>query len=544
MIGRIAHRIAKLLVPKLIRSLESPEELQTKILRTILQKNAGTFFGKKHHFSTIRSIESYQEKVPLQSYSELVPYLNMINNGQKKILTNANPIWWLQTSGTTGVPKYIPFTKRGLRAFIISSARLLGFAEDSLEFARVLDGRVIIYAASARTGIKNNVPVGFISGVSAAYLSNLITNRILIQPSKRVRRCTDLNERLWLFAKEIVPKDVRMIIGVTPLVLTLVKSIYEEFPERLENQFKNSKIGELIASIRKENENRTPVNEIWPNLKVFIHSGVHVEPYMQYIRKSMGNVELREMYLGSEGAYAIQVRGDLPPILSSDIYFFEFISKSDLDKSNPRRLLVNEIKKNQVYELIITNWDGLYAYRIGDLVKVYETNPVCIRVHGRTKTTVNLTGEKIVELHVSKAIQHATDVTGTQVRDYSLIGYIENSVGKYVLVIEFIDQNVEPIILKEFIKAFDGKIRDLNPDWAVTRDSGALMEPEIFQVKSGVMNEYVRRRAAQISDNNLLITTQIKPPYLSGDPNLLREFQNINNEVNYSALKDGASKTS
>lgn len=531
MIGRIAHRIAKFQVPRLIKLLESPEDLQMKILRKILQRNAGTLFGKKHHFTTIRSIESYQENVPLQTHSELVPYLSMINNGQKKILTNENIIWWLQTSGTTGVPKYLPFTKKGVRAFVVSSARLLGFAADSLEFAHVLDGRVIIYAATARTGIKNKVPVGFISGVSAAYLSNLITNKVLIQPSKRVRRCTDLNERLWLFAKEIVPKDVRMVIGVTPLVLSLVRSIYEEFPERLENQFEKSKIGELIASIRKENENRIPVNEIWPNLKVFIHSGVHVEPYIQYIRKSMGDVELREMYLGSEGAYAVQMRGDLPPILSSDIYFFEFIPKADVNKPNPQRLLVNEIRKNQIYELVITNWSGLYAYRINDLVKVYETNPVCIRVHGRTTTTVNLTGEKIVEIHVSQAIQHATDITGTQVRDYSLIGYIENSVGKYVLVIEFIDQHVEPLILKEFIKAFDGKIRDLNPDWAVTRDAGVLNKPEIFLVKSGVMKEYVRRRAAQISDSSLLLT-QIKPPYLSGDPNLLREFQNINNELN------------
>ncbi|MFX0090909.1 MAG: GH3 auxin-responsive promoter family protein [Candidatus Hodarchaeota archaeon] len=531
MIGRIAHKIAKIRVPRLINVLESPEEQQKNILLKVIDRNADTFFGKKHQFSEIRSIESFQNKIPLQTHSDFIPYLNMIDKGQKGILTKENVIRWLQTSGTTGLPKYLPMTKTGLKAFVTSSRRLLGFAADSLEFARVLDGRILIYAASARTGMKGGKPVGFISGVSAAYFSNLITNRVLTLPSKRVLRCTNLNDRLWLFAKEIIPKDIRMIIGVTPLALSLVRAIYEDLPERLAIEFRNTKIGELIASIMNKNDQKLPVNEIWSNLKVFIHSGVHVEPYIKYIRESMGNIELREMYLGSEGAYAIQMKGDLPPILSSDVYFFEFIPESDINKNNPRRLLVNEVKKNQVYELVITNWDGLYAYRIGDLVKIYETNPVCIRVHGRTKTTVNLTGEKITEMHVSQGIQHAIEVAGIQVRNYSLIGFIENTVGKYILVIEFIEQNVEPVVLSKFIRAFDGKIRDTNPDWAVTRDSGVLMEPKIFQVKSGVMEEYINRRAAQIGNPGQLLTTQIKPPYLSGDPGLLSEFQSINNQI-------------
>ena len=48
-----------------------------------------------------------------------------------------------------------------------------------------------------------------------------------------------------------------------------------------------------------------------------------------------------------------------------DINFF-YYSEED----QPETLLIDEVREGESYELVITNIDGLYRYRQGDVIKV------------------------------------------------------------------------------------------------------------------------------------------------------------------------------
>ena len=54
-------------------------------------------------------------------------------------------------------------------------------------------------------------------------------------------------------------------------------------------------------------------------------------------------------------------------------------SFSNSNEVQPETLLIDELKEGESYELLITNIDGLYRFRLGDVIKVvgfYNKSPI------------------------------------------------------------------------------------------------------------------------------------------------------------------------
>ena len=89
-----------------------------ELLRTILLDNRDTEYGRKFHFSEIRDTEDYRSKVPLTSYDDYEAYIErMTEHGEENLLTAYPVVYYASTSGTSGSPKKIPVTDRGLDVF-------------------------------------------------------------------------------------------------------------------------------------------------------------------------------------------------------------------------------------------------------------------------------------------------------------------------------------------------------------------------------------------------------------------------------------------
>src|SRR3990172_6637692 len=118
-------RISSLFVKSLVlatgpRTLEkfrevctSPLVIQKNLLDHIIRKNQTAQFGKDHSFKRIRSIQDYQRTVPINNYDDLKPYIEKAFRGKPSQLTVESPIFFAMTSGTTGLPKFIPVTPEG-----------------------------------------------------------------------------------------------------------------------------------------------------------------------------------------------------------------------------------------------------------------------------------------------------------------------------------------------------------------------------------------------------------------------------------------------
>ena len=90
---------------------KNPMAVQTKLLMDLLQENKDTEYGKRYGFGDIKSIEEYQEKVPVTEYDHYAEYIDIMSNtGERSLISANDPVWYNKTSGTVGVPKRIPYT--------------------------------------------------------------------------------------------------------------------------------------------------------------------------------------------------------------------------------------------------------------------------------------------------------------------------------------------------------------------------------------------------------------------------------------------------
>src|SRR5215217_5783811 len=140
-----------------------PVQAQDRLLRQILETNAGTEFGRRHGFGSIATFRDFQERVPISGYEDLEPYINAEMLGQSNQLTRHPPVLFTTTSGTTGASKYIPMTREGKRAK--SHLTWLWFCGLYRDHPGIVGGRILsVVSPEIESHAPSGVPVGAESG--------------------------------------------------------------------------------------------------------------------------------------------------------------------------------------------------------------------------------------------------------------------------------------------------------------------------------------------------------------------------------------------
>jgi hypothetical protein len=68
-----------------------PADAQARVLRALLDANAGTAFGRDHGFARMRTPAEYARRVPIRDYEALRPYLRRLLHGEPGVLTAEAP---------------------------------------------------------------------------------------------------------------------------------------------------------------------------------------------------------------------------------------------------------------------------------------------------------------------------------------------------------------------------------------------------------------------------------------------------------------------
>ena len=97
-------------------------ETQQALLASILRRNAGTDFGREHGFGNLRTVQDYRQRVPIREWDDIAPYVDPIVDGRSGVLTKEPPFFFQRTTGTTGKPKMMPFTRRCLAGAKLTTA--------------------------------------------------------------------------------------------------------------------------------------------------------------------------------------------------------------------------------------------------------------------------------------------------------------------------------------------------------------------------------------------------------------------------------------
>jgi hypothetical protein len=79
----------------------NPVEVQQELLKRLIQTAKDTEWGKKYDFDSIDNYRIFAERLPIQDYEDIKPYVERLIAGENNILWPEETNWFAKSSGTT-----------------------------------------------------------------------------------------------------------------------------------------------------------------------------------------------------------------------------------------------------------------------------------------------------------------------------------------------------------------------------------------------------------------------------------------------------------
>ncbi|HSQ58080.1 MAG TPA: GH3 auxin-responsive promoter family protein, partial [Gemmata sp.] len=293
---------------------------------------------------------------------------------------------------------------------------------------------------------------------------------------------------------------------------------------------RDAKKATQLAAVAEKTGHLLPT-DVWPaeGTVINVWTGGSMGPYLRQLPQYFGNPPVRDLgLLASEGRMTIPLEGGTASgVLDIWSHYFEFIPEAEIDSPNPTVLGAHELAEGKSYYLIPTTAYGLYRYHISDLVRVtgfFGRTPL-VEFLGKGHRFANLTGEKISEYHVTKAMDAVAGRVHLPLTAYSLAPIWDDRQPYYGLFIEEADAADEPA-LRRFLAEFDKQLGEENIEYAAKREGGRLGPVRAELIPAGAWAAWDRARLAQTGGS----PEQYKHPCLIGDMNF-RETMQVVREV-------------
>lgn len=73
------------------------------------------WMGQKHDYTSITTYEDFVNRVPVNEYNDLKPYIDRLRQGEQNLLWSSEVKWFAKSSGTTSdKSKFIPVSQEAL----------------------------------------------------------------------------------------------------------------------------------------------------------------------------------------------------------------------------------------------------------------------------------------------------------------------------------------------------------------------------------------------------------------------------------------------
>ena len=438
-----------------------PMEVQEEWFRKLIQSGRFSEWGHMYDYASIKTVADYQSRVPVQDYDTLKPFINRLRQGEQRLLWSSDVRWFAKSSGTTSdKSKFIPVTNEALEECHFKGGKdLLSIYCNNHPETGLFNGKLLSLGGSHQINSFEND--SFYGDLSAILIQNLpYWIQLFRTPEISIALMDEWEEKIEKMALTTSREDVTNISGVPSWTLVLLQRILE------------------ITG--KKN-----INEVWPNLELFIHGAVNFKPYQEQFHRLIPNSGMNyyETYNASEGFFGIQDRhrsDDMLLMLDYGI-FYEFIPMDDFGSDNPKALTLDQVKTGENYAILITTNAGLWRYKIGDTVMFTSLNPFRIRITGRTAHFINAFGEELIVDNAEMAITSTCRKTGAVVREYTAgpVYYSDTSCGAHEWLIEF---EKSPANADEFSFVLDQELKNVNSDYEAKRYKDMALRPPLVRI--------------------------------------------------------------
>lgn len=435
------------------RSVE-PVQLQTRTLRRLLRKAGHTAFGQYYDFKDIlksdQPIRDFREKIPIHDYDRMFEqWWHMTLNGVENVSWKGKVKYFALSSGTSGAPsKHIPVTEDMLRAMKRASLRMFFNLPRFKVDPQLYTKDMLMLGGSTDLKSDGGYYMGDLSGINASKLPFWF--RPFYKPGTEISKIDNWTDRIEEIARRAPDWDVSVIVGIPAWIQLTLERIIEE------HQLNN-------------------IHELWPDLTVLVHGGVHFEPYRKGFERLLARpLVYMDTYLASEGFIAFQVRPQTRAMklqLNNGI-FFEFIpfTSEYFDPTGnligqPPALSVEEVETGVDYALLISTCAGAWRYLIGDTVRFTDTRRAEIIITGRTKHFLSICGEHLSVDNMNQGIHYVEEKLNISIPEFTVAAVrLDNGFAHRWYV------GCDPLASADRIRPLlDRRLREVNDDFAVER---------------------------------------------------------------------------
>jgi len=438
---------------------------------------------------TPQSVKEFRENVPLTTYDDYAPYLSK----KREDVLPEKPYIWCHTSGKTGMHKWVPYTKRMYKAVgeTLLAGLILATSKKRGDFL-LNEGDSVLYCVA---------PPPYISGTGYRALAEEF-NVAFIPPLEQAEKM-DFVERIEEAFKISLIKGIDVFAGASSVLANIGQRFSEEGEKSkmpISSLLHPLAMMRVIKALIKSKIARRGIlpKDIW-KLKGIASGGADARIYGKMIEHYWG-VQPLEGYASTESSatvIAIQLWDYGNLTFASHSNFMEFIPEEDSIKSRedpsyePQTLLLDEVKPQQIYELVITNFYGgaFIRYKTDDLIKIVSLKNEKLSIdtpqmvfYSRASDVIDLAGfARLTE----KAVWQAIENSGIKYSDWALRKEIKDQhpVLRLYLELKGEERGEEEIVeaVHQSLKKIDSNYNDVEKILQLKPLRLTILSPGTFQ---------------------------------------------------------------
>lgn len=519
---------------------ENPEAVQTALLLSIIRKQTDTGFGRDHRFDAIRSIADFRHNIPIAPYEAIAPYIERVQQGDTRaLLADRRVLMFALTSGTTASRKLIPVTDAYLAAY------KRGWNMWGVKMYRDHRGRRIAMRPIVQLGgdpeefrTPAGIPCGNLSGYTAMVQKRLI--KWMYAVPYITGKIKDAKARYYVALRFAIGRNVSQFMAANPSTLVqLARTLDAEKDHLLRDLHDGTLRADLdipddvrayltprakrytdrareLSAIAEKAGRLFPM-DVWPPETIIINTwtGGSMGPYLRQLPRFYGEPPVRDLgLLASEGRMTIPFENATPSgVLDIWSHYFEFVPEGEIDSAQPTALGAHELKEGGTYYIVPTTSYGLYRYHISDLVRVtgFVGRTPKVEFLGKGHRFANLTGEKLSEHHVTRAVDAVSRRVHQPITAYSVAPVWDDERPYYAIFLEEHDAADEAGVMR-FLTELDRQLGEENIEYAAKRE-GRLAPLRAAILPDGFWAKWDRERLASTGGS----PEQYKHPCLIGD---------------------------
>jgi hypothetical protein len=416
-------------------------ETQRDLLLSMLTANRETALGREHGFAAIRSVEDFQQQVPVSTWDDYEPYIARIAAGEPNVQTAERVLLLEPTSGSTAGQKLIPYTATLRRQFQRGIAAWI--ADLFQHRPRAAAGRAywsISPSLGPRRTTSGGIPIGFDD--EAAYLGPFeqwAMRHLLAVPGAvaPLPHIDSVRYATLLFL--LAAGDLSLISVWNPTFLTSLLAPLPQWANRLAADLRLGRFSppvpipphaaatlsrwlrplpkradQIESLLRGAVDDEIPYQALWPQLALIsCWTDAAASHFLPALSRLFPHVEIQPKgLLATEGFVSLPLVDKEGAALAVRSHFFEFAEMTD----SSRCRLAHELELGGRYRVLLTTGGGLYRYDLGDEVEVVGFVGQCptLRFRGKLTRTSDLVGEKLSEAHVQASLSAVTQQLNLQ----------------------------------------------------------------------------------------------------------------------------------